>query len=768
MKTKSAEIKIGKSTSVSLTRNCILCMRYRVCRDPSKKPAYACSRFKEADDMSADDLKLLFDNTLSKSNTNVENAIAMATDEESIADMIENVLSSGIPVPPDLRINDRHILRPKNIYEWMVDPRFIGSEQKPFPRQIQVGLTYMAEYCPRCTDMDFFECLAVDTPIEDIEENVQMLEYGKCPRCRVTKAELVENGEINDYLELGGLAGQRAAKTTTLNLIESYGTARWLLTPNLPDTYQVLPSTVLTSTYTAVTFNQAKNNFWSPLSVIFTTSQWYKEYHRFLFEEGKRYGEELFTLNETLIRYRHKNIFLSPAAPSKRTLRGATRISAAIDELSWFPVGKTKGGKDFERLDAKEVYTALKRSLATMRSAYRRRMRQGYSNLPKPIFSNISSPSSKNDALMALHRQAQGSKEIYTFKYPTWEFNPLLTKEDFAEEFRLTPVEAERDYGCNPPLGMNTWISDLKNVIGCFSKTRKNGLQTISIRSNTKNKKLVMSSAIKRVRRPSSPHQGVLILDAGYSNNCFAYAICYPKNIPQRGAEDATDSDEMDYNVEVEVFAVGEVIPREGVPISFNKMYKNVLLPICLEYNIGYVVSDRWQNIKMMQDLEDASNIEHFEHRLTATDFASAREAFYEGMINLPRLEDSAEKILDTVLEDYPFCFNKKPVSHLYFQLGTVQDTGSSVVKGSETTDDILRCVILGYTVLQDPDVLEGLEDVEEVVERMAVGHALAAGSRRAVSEVRDFGVAVTSTTRGSAANVGGGSMGVTSAKKAR
>lgn len=755
---KSGKPKIGSSVRVSLSRNCLLCQRYRVCRDPAKKASYACSRFREGNELTEDDIKLLLD-TAHKPSTEVEQLIAQTNDEESISDMIENVLSSGVPVPPDLKLNDRHIARPKNVYEWMTNPRFVGSEQPPFTRQVQVGLSYLTEYCPRCTDMEFFECLEVDTPLEEIEDRVVMLEYGVCPECKTTKAELILEEELNDYMELAVLAGQRSAKTSSVTLFEAYNTCRWLLTPNLPDTFKILPSTVLTSTYTAVTFNQAKNNFWTPLATIFTSSNWFKEYHRFLTDQGRRYGEELFTINETMVRYRHKNLFLSPAAPSKRTMRGSTRIGAAIDELSWFPSGKTKGGKDFERLDAKEVYTALKRSMATMRAAYRRRLKQGYSNLPKPLFSNISSPSSKNDALMSLYRQAIGSREIYTGKWATWEFNPLLSKDDFAEEFRLNPVEAERDYACNPPLGLNSWIPKLENVTDCFSKKRLNGVSVLSTRAKTKNRKTIMSSSYKQIRSLKAEYQGILALDAGYSNNSFAFALCYPINIPDRlGTSDDAD---MDYSVRVHVYAVGEVIPKEDTPISFNKIYKNVLLPLCMTYNVRYVVSDRWQNIKLLQDLEDATGVEYLEHRLSSPDFVNVREALYDGQIEFPKLEMDTAKIVETVLDDYPHIFYLKPVSHLYYQLGTVQDTGSSVVKGEGATDDILRSVILGYTVLQMPDILEGISETEDTVDsRMALGAIPSMRGRSATTEVKGVGV-VASSMRSSNRSTGG-SMGIT------
>lgn len=1195
---KNGKPKIGSPKKPSLSMNCLLCMRFRVCRDPAKKAAYACSRFKETDELTKEDLEALLDTS---KESDIDRQIASANDEETLSDLIENVLNSGVPVPPDLRLNDRHLPRPKNFYDWTTNPAFIGASQKPFPRQVQVGLTYMAEFCPHCTDMEFFETLEVDTPLQEIESNVVMLEHGKCPRCKATKAELVESGDLNDYLTLACCAGQRSGKSSLTALIESYAIARWLLTPNISETYNILQTTPLQFSYTAITFKQAKSNLWDPIASIISTSKWFTEYHHFLSSEGRKYGEELYTYTETILRYKHKNLIAMPVSPSKRTLRGFTRAGAACfvgdtlvstneglipikditknpenslysrvghtevpiirawkvgkkntlrvvlkngqsinvsddqkilthtnnkfnlkeareittsdrvvisvgslerkplkfnyepcctdtvrenrlreilrhktftlekvcknlgetnrnpitaltsrlkklgiisakrvptatgyinkyrvltnksfkelrkelwvsstikkrredtiyptktsfafgwviaalisdgsyqsdvefsyntsnikkrnlflkymkklfgvtlsystyrlysrhssmykvhigvrgikeflrfaglspatsytktvpwsilqsdsetqrgflqsyilhdgsqsdgclaywskskkvleaiqllllengfysakrreslkirhpyahdlfdwldlsntpgkysfaftfsrgslnttgrsqvaydlgngllavdvqailntgrktvydlsvdtknhlftgngitvkncDEIGWYPIGKTKGGEDYERLDGKEVYKALENSLTTLRGAYKTRLRQGYSNLPKPLFTNISSPSAKNDMIMTLYRQSNGSREIYGIKAPTWEMNPLLPKETFSEQYRITPVEAERDFGCEPPLGMNAWLSNLHDINGCFTK-RKNGIETKSVRSRTKNNKLVMSSRMKTLIKPKNEYGGVLTLDAGYTNNSFAFAICYPLNVPDRESLSDEDSGETDFSVKVRVYAVGEVIPKSTVPVSFTKLYKNVLLPICEQFDIGYVISDRWQNIKLLQDLEEATGVEYLEHRLSYGDFSAFREAMYESMVELPDVELPTDDILNMSTDDYPHCFYMKPVSHLYLQLGTVQDTGSAVVKGPDATDDIFRCIALGYTVLQMPDILEGISQIQEVNEPApAMGVALTSMNRGSGSGTKacELGVVLSRT------GVGGG-----------
>lgn len=746
--------KIGNPRRATLQRNCLVCTKWLTCRDPAKTGLYACSRFRESED-NAEALMALFDQQGANQHPDdIEQQIADASDEDSISDIIEQVLTSGVPVPPDLKINDRHIPRPNNIFEWMTKKKFLGAEQPPFAKQIQVATYMMAEFCPECSDVDYFEDVPVDDTADDIQERVVFLRKGVCPECGATKSDLVEEGLLDDPTEMVGIAGQRSAKTATATIMESYNTARWLLTPNLSETYKVLSSSVLTATYTATTFGQARENFWEPFNAILSDAPWFKEYHAFLSERGYQLGEELFVHNETIMRYRHKNMLLSPSAPSKRVMRGRTRISAIIDELGWFPVGNTKAGKDFERLDAKEVHKALRNSLRTIKSAYRKRLKAGYSNLPKPMMVNISSPSSVNDMIMTLYRQQQNSRETYTFKYKTWEFNPLLPESEFAEEFRTDPVVAARDYACEPPLGMNAWFTD-QDVLMSVCNSGKNGIRVTSNRFTTKSGKKLMTGYYKTQRTPQSNYSGILAIDAGYVKDSFAFCIAYPESLPSKMEED----DEGNTSTKVRVHAVGEIVAKPGIPVSFNSVYKNILLPFCQEFNIGAIISDRWQNIKLVQDLEDAEGVPYFEHRLTKAEFDDYREAIFDKNIILPKPEMELEDIVNITLEDYPHCFYLKPVSHLVYQHLTVVSTGNTVIKG-DATDDMFRTVVLAYSGLQLEEILEEITAVYDDRPGGGVLGAVATGLNAGGANKHASSVGAKFTYGTGASQQGGGSVG--------
>ena len=712
---------LGTPVTSTFERNCLQCSRWIACKNPDKGYNFACSRFNNEFNISAklrfeeeQDTKNIVNNLFDFKNQLIipvgtyNSNIQVVDDEDDdnpaneLSNIINKVLRSGVPVPPDLRIDDNAIPKPANIVDWMTKPEFIGGEEKPFGKQIQLAAHYLAEWCPRCSDEEYFECVPVEHREDDIRERVVFLKNGKCPKCKRNKVELIEDYELLDPFEHVGVWGQRSGKTISATLIKSYNTMQWLTTPNLPATYGILPSTILTGTVTATTFNQAKENFWAPFDSLISTAQWFKDYHAFLRGISYKFGEELIKHSETMIAYRHKNIFLSPASPSQRSLRGRTRNWATIDEGGWFKSATTKSGETAERMNGPEVYTALKRSLTTMRSAYIRRRNAGYFNLPKPLMTLISSPSARNDLIMTRYRESQGSKEVYAIKYCTWEVNPGITREDLAEDFRIKPVESMRDFACEPPMAMNAWIGDENLVEGSFGDKR-NCIVTKTRRIRTRSNKLATAAEYKLVRTPKYEFGAVMALDAGWNNNSFAIAVAYPTSIP-----DAEDDEDEDIFVGIEIAALVEIIPKKTHPISFTRVYNEIIKPMCEEFNVAVVVSDRWQNKKIVQDLEEALGIDYFELKATVDDYSDYKQCLYDEMIKHPRLDMPFEQVINMTLDNYPDCFQKSPVSHLAFQMLTVQDSGTAIVKGEDgTTDDLLRTCILSHMALQDDEILD-------------------------------------------------------------
>lgn len=757
--------QLGSPVRSDLKRNCMLCTRNFLCRDPAKDIDYACSRFKTELDGSVLDVlqreqeeeeRSRRRNKTAKKFNSYKTTDLEITDtivkSDALVDVIREALQSESPVAPDLRVDDRDIRKPRNVIEWIVSPKFTGGDAEPFAKQMQVLAHTAAEWCPRCSDEEYFEDVPVRHSPDHVMERVVFLEKGKCPKCGATKSELVLDDELLlDPYEMVGIVGQRGTKSTTTAMLESYMLSKWATTSNIPAMYKTKRSSVFTCTYTATTFGQAKASFWDPLNTILMDSEWFRDFHKFLREIEYKTGEELYKHSETILAYRHKNIFCSPAAPSQRSLRGRTRISAVIDEAGWFKLGKTKGGGDREQMNGMEVFTALKRSLRTMTTAYKLRLQQGYDNHPKPYLAMISSPSALTDLIMTRFKKVQGSREVYSFKYPTWKFNPLLPKSEFKEEFKTDPVQAARDYGCEPPISANPWIGDPKLIESSFTGKR-NAINVTTKRIRTRSGRIATGGDYVR-RLKTLPYQGetgaILALDMGYNNNSLAFCIAHPSSIPDR-----EDDEEEDILIGMDVIAVGEIIPRKERPINNAHIYKNIIQPLCSEFGIAHVIADRWESRSIMQDLEESLGIGWTQFSVDMQDFKNYKEAMYAEIITHPKLEIPLEDALQMELDNYPLCFKNMPAAHLAFQMATVQDTGNAIIKGeNDTTDDILRACMVAYAGLQDEEILEEVlsyEWDEGFIPKPVLGHVTTAGNAKSsTSSVQNLAVLGAGRSRG-------------------
>jgi hypothetical protein len=239
---------------------------------------------------------------------------------------------------------------------------------------------------------------------------------------------------------------------------------------NPAQTFGLLPNQPLHGTFLALDLRQAVDNLWEPYTFAIKNSPWFQQYHEMLEHYSEKYGEEYIRFKETFIQYRHKNIILYPATPDKRKLRGRTRFLGSIDELGWFDVNN----EGLIKLNAEQVYVAMRNSFRTLRSAHAKVRKKGYSFLPVPMFGNISSPSSKFDKITNLTTKNKNSKTIFTRHYATWEMNPEITQDDLQDEFNQNHANAMRDYGAVPPFSSNSFISDFKHLKQCVNRENKN------------------------------------------------------------------------------------------------------------------------------------------------------------------------------------------------------------------------------------------------------------------------------------------------------
>lgn len=609
-------------------------------------------------------------------------------------------------------IDDSKLPLAPNFASFVIGNTWLGKAAlnvKPWARQLEMGTRLFGEWCPKCTDPTWMPKIfkgKLTVPLratpQEFLKHVVLLEHGVCPKCGLTHIEGIRKGIIPSYDSMIGIAGQRSAKTFTVALIATYITHWALKQPNLAKVYGVAKGTELQGLFVATTEKQAMETLWMFYSNFIRQSAWFNNYHKLLDKEGLRIGQQLYKHMDTFLDYRHKGLRFYPSGPNVRTSRGRTRIFSSIDEICYF----LNDGSDSIRLDATKVLKALENSLLTLRSAVQRQKRNKRfigPRLPLTAYScNISSPVSIRDKGMMLLRESKVVPSLMGFQHATWQLNPTIKKKDI-KEFKTDPVLAETDFGANPPLSVNTFFG--KGVIPAFSKQGPRNAVTTINRNGTKNLRACSWATMSRVR--SVGQSLVLALDAGHINNAFAFALARP----------------LEGKTKVALEAVGAVIPKAGYPIDYSILYKKFLLPLCEDFNIKYVFADRWQSIKILDDLRnDVDSIEKAEmYSLKYKDLVFVRDNFMDGTVRVPKLEMPLETALDSITSEHPMAA-KAPVSMLAIQMATVVDTGKKVIKSDDLSDDTWRAVALAVRKCLDPNIVAELAQNSESTARSALG----------------------------------------------
>ena len=402
------------------------------------------------------------------------------------------------------------------------------------------------------------------------------------------------------------------------NMVVPYLIHRWIKLQRPAETLDILRSTPLVGTLCAQTFAKAQELLFQPLLDTLQSAPWFQEYHALLAHYQETLGHPLYKIGPNAIRYFHRGLMFYPSGPNKRTLRGPTRIFSALDELGWFAQGEEK--ENLEKASANEVYASLDRSLKTVRMASKKLILEGKDNMPMAFACNISSPSSYWDKMMTLVRTHQGSADVLTAHLATWDFNPTYRKSDFEKEYRDDRVKADRDFGANPPMAETPWISDMSNVLRNLGNKKQKAAYRYSHRKSQMGQRQRYAEMIAAPKSGVFP-KSVMGVDAGYSNNSFAVAIASPiLNMK----DDYDELDEYGFTITgANVSFLGEVAPdrTSGAVVNHTLLTKHLLYPLIDTFNVGLVVADRWQSLKMLTDIEEDFGISALQFTLKGDDF---------------------------------------------------------------------------------------------------------------------------------------------------
>lgn len=631
--------------------------------------------------------------------------------------LLDRLMSQDTTKPIDFRVNDSDFARAPNIFEFLTSPSFLA--ETPFVAQALALIMLFEDYCPRCSNNEYFHHYKVGDDYHTLQRNIALLEEGKCPFCHATKTDFLLANEHILYEELAMLFGQRSGKSYLTAGGSAYLTHYYLMLRNPQQALHLSPSTKIVASFVATKITQAKNSLYDPYLTYCATSPWFSEYNSFLRSVREKNGDDLVKLNETFVRYRHRGFELQLEAANGSKLRGATRAFGATDEI-----GHMDDSEPDKVTSASATHNAINRSLKTIRGAVQYYMERGRPDLYNAVQMSISSCKHARDKICSLYNESKVNKKILGLRRPTWDVNPTLPRSAFATDFARDPITAARDFGCIAPMGNSPFYKTPKRIKNAFwgNHLLQNGrMRTFVTMQNGQR-----VTVAKLVQPKTFNCKTLMALDAGVSNNSFGVSIL--------GLETETMTPIL--------LALYEVIPQPDAPIDFTLCFDQLIVPLMKASNTHVLVADRWQSIKLMSDAVYARQKDGVElitkiHSLRYREMVDVQTQVYGGTQHLPMVTpDEFESIREADLSNYPHCFANQPLEHFYLQMMTVRDlNGKKVEKGDGLTDDLFRSWCLGAFLATQEEFAMYLDDyVEPALDNTAAGVVVKMGQRQSTT----------------------------------
>ena len=130
--------------------------------------------------------------------------------------LIEDSINSGFDPSMATEIDERDLNWCPNVLSWITDPDYLGISTI-YPTQLQVLLRLMGDVCPYCSDWEYYsKDFEVTASIGSIQDRIQLLNFGKCPKCGKTRLDHFNDGLWLFPNEIDLLWGMRCCRFDAL------------------------------------------------------------------------------------------------------------------------------------------------------------------------------------------------------------------------------------------------------------------------------------------------------------------------------------------------------------------------------------------------------------------------------------------------------------------------------------------------------------------------------------------------------------------------
>ena len=593
--------------------------------------------------------------------------------------IVQDGINSGFDPSSVEEMDERQLDWAKNVSEWITDAKYMGIKTI-YPLQYQVALKLFGDVCPWCSDWKFYQNdFDVSLKIGDIQDRVQLLEDGKCPKCAKTKLDQFKEGYWHQPHELDLLWGMRAGKSAIAGIIGSYVLHRYLRIPDPSLYFRQLKGSVLTMRFIALTMSQAKETNWMQFTRAVEATDWFGRYHDFLKYFEKKQSVEMVRWLSEKFEYTHKGIMGYPYGASIDTSRGRTAIFTAFDEMGWW-----LGTDNSKRANPHETYLAYEKAARTVRNVAMSHFLSGHFNVPTSWIMSVSSTSSKADYIMRLVKKGKTDNRRVTSHKASWEVNPdfIENPRELEHERQQNPKAFSRDFGSIPPFTDEPFIDSEEAVLKIAKLPQPEHGWNVETLENDVGLYL---SAEKMESQKNTPY--CLALDLGYNDCGYAASLLRLK--------------EEDFSV-TQVVGQWSIYPTGGKVVDLDGTFHSFVEKLCEKMMIKLVIYDRWNSKAQIQSLTKLG-VKAIQYSLTYKDFVAFRTQIMQGKLEavIPEIPLNEVEASPDAIEDvlYP-----RPYLHFLWQTLSVSEIGSKITKTGDGHDDLFRTVVLGARFLWDED----------------------------------------------------------------